>query len=137
VLAFVHPASGRTEWQFASGINTALMSVALAYYFALAVGAGPTKRIVLVLDQAGDHTSPQLQVPDGLQLVFLPVFLPPSSPELQPAEHLWHYTDQPLINEHFAPIDELEDTLADHCDRLQRQQDVIRSATHFHWWPAI
>jgi chromosome condensin MukBEF complex kleisin-like MukF subunit len=42
-----------------------------------------------------------------------------------------------LINEHFATIDELEDTLADHCDRLQRQLDVIRSATLFHWWPAI
>jgi hypothetical protein len=26
--------------------------------FAATVGAGPTKRIVLVLDQAGDHTSP-------------------------------------------------------------------------------
>jgi hypothetical protein len=132
VLAFVRPASGRTEWQFASGITTAVMSVALEY-FAAAVGAGPTKRVVLVLDQAGYHTSPQLHVPEGLHLVFLP----PYSPELQPAEHLWRYSDQVLINEHFATIDELEDTLADHCDRLQRQQDVIHSATLFHWWPAI
>ena len=132
VLAFVHPASGRSEWQFASGINTAVMSVALEY-FARAVGAGPTKRIVLVLDRAGYHTSPLVQVPEGIHLVFLP----PYSPELQPAEHLWHYTDQPLTNEHFATIDELEDALATHCDRLQRQQDVIRSATLFHWWPAI
>jgi hypothetical protein len=132
VLAFVHPASGRTEWQFASGINTAVMSVALKY-FAAAVGAGPTKRIVLVLDQAGYHTSPLVDVPDGIHLVFLP----PYSPELMPAEHLWHYSDQPLINEHFATIDDLEDAVADHCDRLQRQRDVIRSATHFHWWPAI
>lgn len=132
VLAFVHPASGRSEWQFASAINTAVMSVALVS-FAGAVGAGPTKRIVLVLDQAGYHTSPLLHVPDGLHLVFLP----PYSPELQPAEHLWQYTDEPLLNEHFATIDQLEDTLADHCDRLQRQQDVIRSAALFHWWPAI
>jgi transposase len=132
VLAFVHPASGRSEWQFASTINTAVLSVALAA-FARAVRAGPTKQIVLVLDQAGYHTSPLLSVPEGLHLVFLP----PYSPELQPAEHLWHYTDQPLINEHFPTIDALEDALADHCDRLQRQRDVIRSATLFHWWPAI
>jgi DDE superfamily endonuclease len=132
MLAFVHPASGQTEWQFASTVNTAVMSVALAS-FAAAVGAGPTKRIVLVLDQAGSHTSPLLQVPEGLHLVFLP----PYSPELQPAEHLWHYTDQPLLNEHFATIDALEDAVADHCDRLQRQRDVLRSATLFHWWPAI
>jgi DDE superfamily endonuclease len=132
VLAFVHPASGRTEWQFASGINTAVMSVALRY-FALAVGASPSKRIVLALDQAGYHVSPQLQVPEGIHLILLP----PYSPELQPAEHLWRFSDQPLTNVHFATIDDLEDTLADHCDRLQRQQDVICSATHFHWWPAF
>jgi hypothetical protein len=132
VLAFVHPATGQTEWQFASTVNTAVMSVALAS-FAATVGAGPTKRIVLVLDQAGYHTSPLLAVPEGLHLVFLP----PYSPELQPAEHLWHYTDQPLLNEHFPTIDALEDAVADHCDRLQRQRDVLRSATLFHWWPAI
>ena len=132
LLAFVHPASGRTEWQVSSGLNTAVMSVALEY-FARAVGAGPRKRIVLVLDQAGYHTSPLVQVPEGLHLVFLP----PYSPELQPAEHLWHYTDQPLINEHFLTIEALEDALADHCVRLQGQRAVLRSATRFHWWPAI
>lgn len=52
VLGFVHPASGRNEWQFASGSNTAVMCVAREYC-ARAVEAGPTKRIVLVLDQAG------------------------------------------------------------------------------------
>jgi hypothetical protein len=131
VLAFVHPASGRNEWQFASGINTAMMSAALAV-FAAAVGAGPCKRIVLVLDQAGYHTSPLVRLPEGIHLVFLP----PYSPELQPSEHLWHFSDQPLVNEHFATIDDLEDAVATHCDRLQRQPEVIRSATSFHWWPA-
>jgi transposase len=131
VLAFVHPHTGRNEWQFASGINTAVMSVALEY-FAQAVGAGPTKRIVLVLDRAGFHVSPQVRVPDGIHLVFLP----PYSPELQPAEHLWHFCDEPLVNEHFASIDDLEDAVAAQCDRLQRQPDIIRSTTNFHWWLA-
>jgi hypothetical protein len=40
--------------------------------FARAVGAGPTKRVVLVLDQAGYHTSPLVQIPEGLHLVSLP-----------------------------------------------------------------
>jgi hypothetical protein len=131
VLAFVHPVSGRNEWQFASGINTAMMSAVLAT-FAQAVGAGPRKRIVLVLDQAGYHTSPLVQVPDGIHLVFLP----PYSPELQPAEHLWHFSDEALVNEHFATIDALEEAQAARCDHLQRQPDVIRTATRFHWWPA-
>ena len=132
LLAFVHPASGRTHWQVSSGIHTAVMSVVVEY-FARAVGAGPRQRSVLVLEQAGYHTSPLVQVPEGLHLVFRP----PYSPELQPAEHRWHYTDQPLINEHFPTIEALEDALADHGARLQRQRAVLRSATHFHWWPAI
>jgi len=131
VLGFVHPASGRKEWQFASGINTAVMSVARDY-FARAVGAGQRKRIVLVLDQAGDQTSPQVQVPEGLHRVSLP----PYSPELQPAEHLWPFSDQALVNQHFATLDDLEDAVADHCDRLQGQPEAIRTATRFHWWPA-
>lgn len=131
VLAFVHPASGCSEWQFTSGINTAMMRSVLDV-FARTVGAGPRKRIVLVLDQAGYHTSPLVRVPEGIHLVFLP----PYSPELQPAEHLWHYSDQVLVNQHFVTIDDLEDAQAAHCDRLQHQPDVIRSATLFHWWPA-
>jgi hypothetical protein len=131
VFGFVHPASGRTEWQFASTVNIDVMSVALAT-FAQVVGAGPTKRIVLVLDRAGYHISPQVQVPDGIHLVLLP----PYSPELQPAEHLWPLSDEPLANQHFPTLDALEETLAQRCDRLQQQQDVIRSTTCFHWWPA-
>jgi transposase len=71
-------------------------------------------------------------VPDGLHLVFLPTY----SPELQPAEHLWSVSDEPLANQHFPTRDALEDTLAQRCDRLQHQPDVMRSATAFHWWPA-
>jgi DDE superfamily endonuclease len=131
LLAFVHPVSGRSEWSFASTVTIDVMSVALAA-FARAVGAGPTKHIVLVLDQAGYHTSPLVAVPEGIHLVFLP----PYSPELQPAEHLWQFSDAPLANKHFPTLAALEDTLARRCDALQRQRQLIHSATYFHWWPA-
>ena len=65
----------------------------------------PTKQIVLVLDRAGWHTSVHLRVPDHVHLLFLP----PYSPELQPAEHLWLLTNEALVNQHFATIEELED----------------------------
>ena len=52
------------------------------------------KRVILVVDRATFHTTRRLKVPEGIQLVFLP----PKSPELQPAERLW-----PLINEAIAP----------------------------------
>jgi hypothetical protein len=100
--------------------------------FARALGAGPAKRIVLVLDQAGYHTSPVVAVPAGLHLVFLP----PYSPAPQPAEHRWQFTDDPLVNQHFPTLAAREDTLATRCDALQRQPAVLRSATLFHWWTA-
>jgi hypothetical protein len=70
-------------------------------------------------------------VPEHVHLLFLP----PHSPELQPAEHLWPLTNTVLINRHFASIEELEEAQAERCVALQRQQDLVRSATRFHWWP--
>lgn len=130
LVGFVHPASGRTVFHLASGVSIELFETELAA-FAQQVGAGPHKQIVLVLDQAGWHTSPTLRVPEHVHLLFLP----PYSPELQPAEHLWPLTNTALINRHFADLDALEDAQARRCVALQRRRDLIRSTTRFHWWP--
>lgn len=62
--------------------------------FARETGAGPDNLVVLILDGAGWHTAADLVVPDGIRLEFLP----PYSPELQPAEHLWPLIREPLAN---------------------------------------
>ncbi len=72
-----------------------------------------------------------LRVPEHVHLLFLP----PYSPELQPAEHLWPLTNTALINRHFATIDDLEDAQFARCLALQQRPDLIRSTTRFHWWP--
>ena len=128
LVGFVHPASGRTVFHLATSVSIALFEVELAA-FAEAVGASPTKQIVLVLDRAGWHTSVRLRVPEHLHLLFLP----PYSPELQPAEHLWPLTISVLINRHFATIDDLEEVQLARCAELQQQPAIIRSATCFHW----
>ena len=130
LVGFVHPASGRTVWHLATTVNIELFSVELDA-FAQAVGAGPTKQIVLVLDGAGWHDSPQVRVPEHVHLLFLP----PHSPELQPAEHLWPLTNTVLANQHFASIEELEDAQAERCVALQARPDLIRSTALFRWWP--
>jgi hypothetical protein len=79
----------------------------------------------------GWHASQRLRVPDHVHLLFLP----PYSPELQPAEHLWPLTNAPPINRHFASTKELEEAQLAHCAALQRQPERIRSTTLFHWWP--
>ena len=55
-----------------------------------------------------------LAVPDGVRLVFQP----PHSPELQPAEHLWAFVDEPLVNSYFETLDELDEAVADRCVAL-------------------
>lgn len=127
---FVCPASGQTFWLLLPRVSVAAYSLALAE-FARAVGAGPDKQVLLVLDQAGWHRSEKLVIPEGLHLLFLP----PYSPELQPAEHLWELTDQALANRHFQDLGELMEVQAERCRKLQELPELIRNRTHFHWWP--
>lgn len=130
LVGFVHPATGRTIFHLATSVSIPLFEVELAA-FARAVGAGPHKQIVLVLDRAGWHTSTRLRIPKHVHLLFLP----PYSPELQPAEHLWPLTNTCLINRHFSNIEDLEDAQFARCADLQRHPELIRSTTRFHWWP--
>lgn len=130
LVAFVHPASGRTIWHLATGVSSELFSVELEA-FAQAAGASPTKQIILVLDGAGWHSGYQVRVPKHVHLLFLPAH----APELQPCEHLWHFSDAPLVNRHFRDLDELEEVQLARCAVLQERRDLIRSATLFSWWP--
>jgi transposase len=130
LVGFVHPASGRTLFHLATSVSIPLFEVELAE-FARQVGASPRTQIVLVLDRAGWHTSLKLRVPDHVHLLLLP----PYSPQLQPAEHLWPLTNTALVNQHFATIEDLEDAQFARCVALQHQRERIRSTTLFHWWP--
>jgi hypothetical protein len=132
VYGFVQPETGATEWRLLPTVNIAVFNLALAH-FAQALGAGPDKHVLLVLDQAGWHQSPQVVVPPGLHLVPLP----PYSPELQPAEHLWPLTNEPLANRHFAALADLDAVLGHRCADLAEQPARIRAHTLFHWWPRI
>jgi len=111
-------------------VDVAAMSAVLAA-FAADAGAGPTKRLVLVLDNAGWHTSPRLAIPEGLHLAFLP----PYTPKLQPAERLWPLLNEALANRDYADLPALETAVADRCRALLAQPDATRRATHYHWWP--
>lgn len=130
LYGFVCPSSGQTFWLLLPTVSIAAYTLALKE-FAHAVGAGPDKQVLLVLDQAGWHISEKVVIPQGLHLLFLP----PYSPELQPAEHLWELTDEAIANHHFQDLDALMDVQAERCRRLQERPELIRKRTHFHWWP--
>lgn len=130
LYGFVHPGSGAVEWFLGTTVNRVLVAAVLER-FAAAVGAGKDKCVILVLDGAGWHASPHLKVPEGLRLVFLP----PYSPELQPAEHLWPLVDEAIANQTFASLADLDQALARRCLALTEQPNTIQANTTFHWWP--
>lgn len=132
LYAFVQPETGQAVWFVLPSVNTAVFSQVLAR-FATATGASRSKRVLLVLDQAGWHTSGKLVVPEGLELVFLP----PRSPELQPAERLWALTDETLKNRLFRTLDDLQRALFQQCEALLHQPGRLAAHTLFHWWPRL
>jgi len=130
VYGFVRPTTGQSWWCLLPTVSVAAMTVALAA-FAAAEEIDAAHRAVLVLDGAGWHTSGHLPLPAGVDLVFLP----PASPELQPAERLWPLLDEPVANRVFAELDTLEDVLATRCLHLAADPRTIQAHTQFHGWP--
>lgn len=130
VWAWIHPASGALEVWLSKRVNTAMHNAMLAHV-AQSVGAGPNKRIILVLDGAGWHTSKKLKVPEGIELCLLPA----STPELQPAERLWSLFDEGLIGLAASEIEQVEEVLTQRSLYLFEHPDVVRGRTLFHWWP--
>lgn len=131
LYGFVHPESGETYWWILPYVNTQLFNRVLAD-FAREFQLNTNKRVLLVLDQAGWHISHELELPEGLDLYFIP----PYSPELQPAERLWPLTNEVVANSSPQSIEELEKLLLFRCQQLLQQQDFISGLTCYHWWPA-
>ena len=130
VSAFIHPASGRSHLWVWSGVNISMMT-AMLECFAKLTGSGTSKRIVLVVDQAGWHTSPKLIVPEGVHIVYLPSH----TPELQPTERLWPYVREAVANDTPTDRADLQQRLERRCVWVATNPDVMHAATHFHWWP--
>lgn len=131
VYGLVRPTTGETWWCLLPTVTTAAMTVALAE-FARDEGIDAQHRAVLVLDGAGWHTSPDLVLPAGIDLVLLP----PASPELQPAERLWPLVNEPVANRVFADLDALDDALVTRCQVLRADPHPIRNLSRYRWWPS-
>ena len=77
-------ATGASVALQAPHVNTEAMSMFLKM---LGDELGPSDHAVLIMDQAGWHKAKKLIVPDNITILYLP----PYSPELNPAERLWAY----------------------------------------------
>lgn len=90
----------------------------------------PGAHAVLVLDQAGWHTSAKLQLPTNISL--LP--LPSKSPELNPQENVWQYLrDNYLSNRVFQAGRDIVDHCCNAWNKLIDQPWTIMSIGLRQW----
>lgn len=90
--------------------------------------------VLMVMDQAGWHLAGELVVPPNMRLLFLP----PYSPELNPAEHLWESLREDCFANHvFADLDAVEHALTAGLAALEADPVRTRSMTAFNWITSI
>ena len=86
--------------------------------------------IILLSDQASWHTGHELIIPKNIHFLFLP----PHSPELNPAEHIWDYMrEHDMANKSFDSMDQLEDMLVVSMKKFPSLQDTFQSLCSFPW----
>ena len=128
VYGFVKPKTGETLWYLIPRVNTLWLN--LVYNnFAIDAGISDKKKAFLVEDNAGWHRSKKVETHAGIIVDYLPAY----SPDLQPAERLWTLVDEPLVNEYFETIDEMEEVLIKRCNVLSKMKEEIRNITNYHW----
>jgi transposase len=84
VLAAVCAATGAVSALIMPEVNTEVINLFLKQF---SDGLPAGVHAVLIWDGAGFHTGGDLVVPSNVSLIQLP----PSAPELNPVENLWHY----------------------------------------------
>ena len=90
----------------------------------------PEAHAVLILDQAGWHTTGKLNIPSNITLLSLP----PRSPELNPVENIWQFMrDNWLSNRIFKSEDEIVSICSDAWNRPIDQPWKIMSIGRRKW----
>lgn len=85
---------------------------------------------VILMDRAGWHRTPRLQVPKNLTIILLPS----RSPELNSVENVWQYLRQNwLSNRVFPNLEAIIDAGCQAWNRLMAQPDTVRSIGWREW----
>lgn len=128
--AAVSPWNGDLDYMTAEKMNTQSMS-----RFLKQVGETHGQDfMVMVLDGASSHKGKELEVPANIALVFLPSY----SPELNPAEQIWHV----LRRDHFAnrvfdSLDAATLQAETGLANMTSNREAVKSLTNWSWISVI
>ena len=127
IFGAICPARGEAAGLIMPFCNTEAMQAHLEEVSRI---VAPGAHAVLIMDQAGWHTSTSLAVPDNISL--LP--LPPRCPELNPVENLWQYMRENwLSNLIFASYDDIVAICCAAWRKLIEQPGLILSIGMREW----
>ena len=119
LYAAVEPATGESAALIAPNVDTGTMNQFLKI---LNAERNANEHILLIMDGAGWHKSKTIKLPAGITVLLLP----PYSPELNPAENLWHYLRSHYLSNHaYKNYTELFDAGTDAYRKLT--PEVIKS----------
>jgi hypothetical protein len=126
VFAAVSPLDGELDSLILPAVTTEAMSL-----FLLEVSTRhPDELILMFLDRAGWHRAKRLDIPANIHLLALP----PYSPQLNPAEHLWDEIREKWFgNLVFNTMEGVEDTLMDALVVLEHDPQRVRRLSGFPW----
>ena len=83
---------------------------------------------IIFLDNGAFHKSKELKIPPNIELVFIP----PYTPELNPAEKIWRYLKDRLANKVHDTLDALSDSVAELVCNLS--DSTIKSITAYDYY---
>lgn len=86
----------------------------------------PQEYKIVVIDNAGFHSTKNIVVPDNIFLLRIP----PYSPELNPCEQIWKYIKDRYKNQVFENLNQLKEWLHEFVKSMETE--VIKSITSNH-----
>jgi len=85
----------------------------------------PKELKVIIIDNAGFHSLKQYKLPENIKLIRIP----PYTPELNPAEKIWHYIKQYFKNKAFDDLQKLKEWLHNFINE-NLGNEIVKSITH-------
>lgn len=126
LMSAVEPASGHAFSMIWDGISLEVMQIWVDQF---AESLAPIDVAVLLMDGAGWHSIKGIRWPQNV----VPLFIPPYSPELNPAERLWTWVRERLANRVFNTLKDLVDAIANVVAGWNKHKADLKSMTLYHW----
>ena len=119
--------TGNTHEWMMPHVNTAAMNIFMETF---GRSLDPDVHAVMLLDQAGWHTTDKLRLPENVSFIHLP----PKSPELNPTENIWQYLRQTwLSNRVFESYEDICEACCQAWNNLAAEVGRIASIGRRAW----